>query len=267
MSEVGSWIVRLEAELARELGQPVTAAAGGEAPDPAQSLVCFLNLPGARVTLAADAQGIGRLLVEGRVIEPDSVDQGLVQELWTGILGSVAARMGGTATTEGSPRSFPTHPCRLQLGETAVRMALDLEAMADREGETAREATRETSRETSREAGRETTRETGRETGRESPPARTAEKDGRGRYELLLEVELEAVVRFGSRSLELRDLLELGPGDVVEMDRQVSDPVDLIVGDRIVARGEVVLVDGNFGLRVTEVAEPVCRLESIPCLG
>jgi len=123
MSEVGSWIVRLEAELARELGQPVTAAAGGEAPDPAQSLVCFLNLPGSRVTLAADAQGIARLLVEGRVIEPDSVDQGLVQELWTGILGSVAARMGGTATTEGSPRSFPTHPCRLQLGETAVRMA------------------------------------------------------------------------------------------------------------------------------------------------
>jgi flagellar motor switch protein FliN len=87
-----------------------------------------------------------------------------------------------------------------------------------------------------------------------------------GNFDLLLEVELDAAVRFGSRELELKELLELGPGDVVELDRQVADPVDLIVGDRIVARGEVVLVNGNFGLRVTEVAEPVRRLESIRCL-
>ncbi len=98
-------------------------------------------------------------------------------------------------------------------------------------------------------------------------PVASGARDGAGRYDLLLEVELEAVVRFGSRSLELRELLELGPGDVVELDRQVTDPVDLIVGDKIVARGEVVLVDGNFGLRVTEVAEPVRRLESIDGQG
>ena len=80
-------------------------------------------------------------------------------------------------------------------------------------------------------------------------------------------MELDASVRFGSRELELKDLLELGPGDVVELDRNVADPVDLIVGDRIVARGEVVLVNGNFGLRVIEVAEPVRRLESIRCIA
>ena len=56
------------------------------------------------------------------------------------------------------------------------------------------------------------------------------------------------------------------PGDVVQLDRHVTDPVDLIVGDKIVARGEVVLVNGNFGLRVTEVAAPRKRLESIRCL-
>jgi flagellar motor switch/type III secretory pathway protein FliN len=61
-------------------------------------------------------------------------------------------------------------------------------------------------------------------------------------------------------------VLELGPGDVVQLERHVSDPVDLIVGDKIVARGEVVLVNGNFGLRVTEVAEPKKSLESIRCL-
>jgi flagellar motor switch protein FliN len=52
----------------------------------------------------------------------------------------------------------------------------------------------------------------------------------------------------------------------VQLERHVSDPVDLIVGDKIVARGEVVLVNGNFGLRVTEVAEPKKSLESIRCL-
>jgi flagellar motor switch protein FliN len=84
--------------------------------------------------------------------------------------------------------------------------------------------------------------------------------------ELLLDVELEAALRFGCRELSLSEVLELGPGDVVELDRNVADPVDLIVGDKIVARGEVVLVNGNFGLRVTEVAAPRKRLESIRCL-
>lgn len=84
--------------------------------------------------------------------------------------------------------------------------------------------------------------------------------------ELLLDVELEASLRFGSREMPLAEILELGPGDVVQLDRHVADPVDLVVGDKIVARGEVVLVNGNFGLRVTEVAAPRKRLESIRCL-
>jgi flagellar motor switch protein FliN/FliY len=84
--------------------------------------------------------------------------------------------------------------------------------------------------------------------------------------ELLLDVELDASLRFGCREMPLGQILDLGPGDVVQLDRHVSDPVDLIVGDKIVARGEVVLVNGNFGLRVTEVAAPRKRLESIRCL-
>jgi flagellar motor switch protein FliN len=89
---------------------------------------------------------------------------------------------------------------------------------------------------------------------------------GRPGIDLLLDVELEATLRFGSREIPLGDLLELGPGDVVQLDRHVADPVDLIVADKIVARGDVVLVNGNFGLRVTEVAEPRMRLETIRCL-
>ena len=84
--------------------------------------------------------------------------------------------------------------------------------------------------------------------------------------QLLLDVELEASLRFGAREMPLGEILDLGPGDVVQLDRHMNDPVDLIVADKIVARGEVVLVNGNFGLRVTEVAAPQRRLETIRCL-
>ncbi len=81
--------------------------------------------------------------------------------------------------------------------------------------------------------------------------------------DLLLDIELDATLQFGSRTMTLQDVLALGPGDVVELDRHVAEPVDLLVGDKIVARGEVVVVGGNFALLITEVAEPQLRLESI----
>jgi len=84
--------------------------------------------------------------------------------------------------------------------------------------------------------------------------------------DLLLEIELDATLQFGSRELALKDVLGLSLGDVLELDRHVNEPVDLVVGDRIVARGEVVIVEGNFALLVTEVAEPQLRLESIRSL-
>lgn len=105
----------------------------------------------------------------------------------------------------------------------------------------------------------------------ESSTAAESEKAGPvkgapGGVDLWLGVELEASLRFGSREMPLSEVLDLGAGDVVELDRHVSDPVDLLVGDKIVARGEVVLVNGLFGLRVTEVAEPKKCLESVRCL-
>jgi len=82
---------------------------------------------------------------------------------------------------------------------------------------------------------------------------------------LLNDIDLDATLRFGSCTMTLEEVLDLGPGAVIELDRHTSEPVDLIVGDRIVARGEVVVVSGNFALRVTEVAAPQLRLESIRC--
>lgn len=80
---------------------------------------------------------------------------------------------------------------------------------------------------------------------------------------LLMDVELDATLRFGERHMLLRDILDLTPGAVVELDRQIQEPVDLLVGGKVVARGEVVVVEGNYGLRVTEISTPVQRMESL----
>jgi flagellar motor switch protein FliN len=72
--------------------------------------------------------------------------------------------------------------------------------------------------------------------------------------DLLLDVELEATIRFGERELLLREIFALMPGSLVELNQLVNEPAELLIAGRTIARGEVVVVDGNFGLRVSEVA-------------
>jgi len=79
----------------------------------------------------------------------------------------------------------------------------------------------------------------------------------------LRDVELEAYLRFGERQVLLRDILDLGRGGVVELDKQLQEPVELLVGQKVVARGQPVIVDGNFGLRVTEIVAREERLDSV----
>jgi flagellar motor switch protein FliN/FliY len=81
--------------------------------------------------------------------------------------------------------------------------------------------------------------------------------------DVVLDLDLDAFLQFGTRDMQLKDVLALGAGDVITLDRNVSDPVDLVLGDRIVARGEVVIVNGNFALCITEVLTPQPRLESL----
>lgn len=75
-----------------------------------------------------------------------------------------------------------------------------------------------------------------------------------GNLGLLMDVELKLTLRFGSRRMLLKEILDLGAGAVIELDRRVQEPVELLLDDKLVARGEVVVVDGNYGLRVTEMA-------------
>jgi flagellar motor switch protein FliN/FliY len=92
-------------------------------------------------------------------------------------------------------------------------------------------------------------------------------KTGDRRLEAVLDVELPLIVRFGRTVMPLRALSELGPGSVIDMNRAPDEPVDLMVGERLIARGEVVIVSGNYGVRITELLggrEATPELEARP---
>lgn len=71
--------------------------------------------------------------------------------------------------------------------------------------------------------------------------------------DLLLDVQLELSVELGRASIPVKEVLQLGPGSVVELNKLGGEPVDVLVNGRPIARGEVVVVDENFGVRVTEI--------------
>jgi flagellar motor switch protein FliN/FliY len=81
-------------------------------------------------------------------------------------------------------------------------------------------------------------------------------------FDLLLDVALPISVSFGRKSLPIREVLKLNTGSIVELDRMVSEPVDVIVNDCVIARGEVVVVDGNYGVRITHLASREDRMRS-----
>lgn len=81
--------------------------------------------------------------------------------------------------------------------------------------------------------------------------------------DLLMNVRLGVRLRFGSRKMKLREVLDFHAGTIVELDRQVQEPVDLLVDSKLIARGEVVIVDGNYGLKVTDVLSPKQCVEAL----
>jgi len=81
--------------------------------------------------------------------------------------------------------------------------------------------------------------------------------------DLVLDISMPVTVELGRATMTVRELLQMGPGSVVELDRSAGEPIDLYVRDVCFARGEVVVVDNNFGLRITEVMNAGSRIREL----
>jgi len=79
----------------------------------------------------------------------------------------------------------------------------------------------------------------------------------------VLDIQLTATARLGRIEMPIQDILSLGPGSIVEVGHVVDEPVELLVNNKLIARGDVVVVDEKFGLRITEIISPEARIESL----
>ncbi|MFP4013681.1 MAG: flagellar motor switch protein FliN [Chitinispirillaceae bacterium] len=81
--------------------------------------------------------------------------------------------------------------------------------------------------------------------------------------ELLLDVELEINIELGKSDLSIKKVLDLAPGSIVELDKMAGEPVDLLVNNKVVAKGEVVVVDESFGIRIVSLVSAEDRIKSL----
>lgn len=94
---------------------------------------------------------------------------------------------------------------------------------------------------------------------KEEPIAATETKN----LDMLLDIPLEVTVELGSTTKTVKDILELGTGSVIELDKLAGEPVDILVNSRLIAKGEVVVIDENFGVRVTDIVSKRDRINKL----
>jgi flagellar motor switch protein FliN/FliY len=81
--------------------------------------------------------------------------------------------------------------------------------------------------------------------------------------ELVKDIPVVLTVELGRTDMVIQDILELTPGKVIELDRLAGEPLDILVNGTLLARGEVVVVDENFGVRLTSIIDPALRAEAL----
>jgi flagellar motor switch protein FliN/FliY len=87
--------------------------------------------------------------------------------------------------------------------------------------------------------------------------------EGPGNLNLLLDVPLEISVELGSTKMRIKEILELGIGSVIELDRLAGELVDILVNGKLIAKGEVVVIDENFGVKITDIVSPFERVNNL----
>jgi len=89
-----------------------------------------------------------------------------------------------------------------------------------------------------------------------------ASVDDNPNLDVILNIPVQVSLELGKAKMDLRELLQLGQGSVVELERMVDEPLDVLVNGALVARGEVVVVDNKFGIRLTDIVSPEKRVQS-----
>jgi flagellar motor switch protein FliN len=96
-----------------------------------------------------------------------------------------------------------------------------------------------------------------------APLASTPATPGLENLDVILDIEMPLTVRFGRTEMTMQALTKIGPGSVIDLDRSPDEPVEVLINETVIARGEVVVVQGNYGVRITEVISPVDRIRSL----
>lgn len=86
---------------------------------------------------------------------------------------------------------------------------------------------------------------------------------GMNNLDFLLDVPLQVSVNIGNSRMLIKDLLQLGQGSIIELNKIAGEPMDVLVNDRLIARGEVVVVNDKFGVRLTDIISPTERVEQL----
>lgn len=86
---------------------------------------------------------------------------------------------------------------------------------------------------------------------------------GNKSIDFLLDIPLQVAVQIGTTRMLIRELLQLGQGSVIELDKLAGEPMEVLVNNKLVARGEVVVVNEKFGIRLTDVVSPNQRLQQL----
>jgi len=90
-----------------------------------------------------------------------------------------------------------------------------------------------------------------------------ADEGKEANLDLILDIPLSVTVELGRSKMLINDLLQLGQGSVIELTKLVGDPLEVMVNDKLVARGEVVVVNEKFGVRLTDIVTPMERVKSL----
>lgn len=81
--------------------------------------------------------------------------------------------------------------------------------------------------------------------------------------DFILDIPLEISVELGRTSMLIHELLQLGPGSVIELDKLAGEPMEILVNEKLVARGEVVVIKDKFSIRLTDIVSPIERINSL----